>query len=361
MKIEIYTISELQEYILSDKYKKSATIVVSPERVVSYMNNPRAEKNMPVIFIITENDQIIAYRTLLPDTFEGISGKTSFAWLSGNYVHPDHRRMGNSTRLFNEVRDAWRGKLMYTNYAPASKAVYDKTRSFEQYSERPGMRYYMRSSLTTLYKERIKSEGILKLGDKILNAMHDLQIGNMSFELPEDISINQIESTDEELSELIDSQYESKLFSRGISEFNWIRNFPWVIENPTELVEAEYQFTRKVSKFKNKWFKLKSKNGIAFLWVIHINNKCSVPYFLHNDRMLVLAARQIVLNEMLENQSAYITIRHPELGPILNTRKNPFLLSRRMPQRYYAHTDLIGSLPDNKDICDGDGDCVFTL
>jgi hypothetical protein len=31
-----------------------------------------------------------------------------------------------STELFKAVEEAWKGKLMYTNYAPASKAVYDQ-------------------------------------------------------------------------------------------------------------------------------------------------------------------------------------------------------------------------------------------
>ncbi|MDA3821087.1 MAG: hypothetical protein PF450_00540 [Bacteroidales bacterium] len=130
--------------------------------------------------------------------------------------------------------------------------------------------------------------------------------------------------------------------------------------NPVELPNASYQFTRKVSKFESKWFKIKGKDGSAFLWLTHVNDKTSVPYFFSNDQMLVLAARQIVLNEMFENHSAHITIHHQELGPVLGTRMNPFLLARSMPQSYFAHKELLADIPEGKVIHDGDGDCVFT-
>ena len=53
-----------------------------------------------------------------------------FAWLSGNCVDPEFRRKGFSTRLLQQAEALWDGRLMYTNYAPASKAVYDRTGQF---------------------------------------------------------------------------------------------------------------------------------------------------------------------------------------------------------------------------------------
>lgn len=360
MKIEIYTVSALQRFILSDRFLNSDILPVSPERIASYMNNPRAEGSMPVLFLYTENERIIAYRTVLPDNLSAEGEITGFAWLSGNYVVPGHRRTGISGRLFKVVEDAWNGMLMYTNYAPASKAVYDKTGSFAQFTERPGKRYYMRSSLELLLSNRFSHRGLLRLGDSILNGIHELTSAGMQFPPIPDTDISQVDMIDEELAGLIMSIQEKSLFHRGISEFEWIRNDPWVTENPDSLPDAEYHFSRRVSKFRSRWFKLKSSAGVAFLWITHVDKKCSVPYFIHNDPLLITTARQVVLNEMVSEGASYITTRHPELGPVLGTRRNPFILSRDMSQRYFAHKNLIRIIPAGPDIHDGDGDVVFT-
>lgn len=360
MKTEIYKISQLQEFIQSENYLSSRQIPVSPERALSYINNPRAEADMPVLFLCTENDKLLAYRTLLPDSFQSGGEAMAFAWLSGNYVDPDYRRKGLSTKLYKEVNEAWKGKLMYTNYAPASKAVYDKTQDFTCFSKRDGKRYYMRSSLAELMKDRIRSGAILRFGDRLLNGIHDAMISTMDFPVNPETSITVIKSFDTDIKKLIEKAQDGSLFKRTGKEFKWIIDFPWITKDPLQLQNAAYQFRRVASRFKNNWYRLENSSGVAFLWITILDEKCSVPYFFHNDKKLLHAARQIVLREMIENQSAYISIRHPELGPLLGLKKNPFYLSRSMPQNYFAHKNLLKYLPGDDIIHDGDGDCVFS-
>ncbi|MEX2428057.1 MAG: GNAT family N-acetyltransferase [Bacteroidales bacterium] len=361
MTINIYTIAELHDYIASDSYLHSDIVPVSPERVYSYTNNPRADQQMPVLFTLTENDRLLAYRTVLPDCFLNGSERTAFAWLSGNFVAPEQRRKGLSTRLFKAVEEAWNGQLMYTNYAPASKAVYDSSGAFTQIKERPGKRYYMRSALATLHKERLRPNVMLKLADKAVNSIRDLVSGSgMQFPLPPDTRAVQIETLDATTKAIIAHHSGGSLFGRGAEEFEWIRSFPWVTENAEQKLRGQYHFTREVSTFKNLWYRIEHKTENAFLWITIVNEKLAVPYFFYTDRMQVVAARQLVLKEMTNSNCAYVTIRHPELGPVLGTRKNPFILSRSMPQRYFAHKSIAGSVPRDLLIHDGDGGAVFS-
>jgi GNAT superfamily N-acetyltransferase len=361
MTTTIYTIAELQDYIASEQYIHSDIVPVSPERVRSYSNNPRCGPKMPVLFTLTDNGELLAYRTVLPDYFLKGNEKILFAWLSGNFVAPGHRRKGLSTRLFKTVEEAWQGKLMYTNYAPASKAVYDRSGAFTQFMVRPGKRYYMRSALATLYKERFRSKTLLQWADKALNGIHELfSGGHMQFEMPPETRAVQIETIDEALKETIAHHTGGSLFGRGAEEFEWIRSFPWVTENVEQKLPGEYHFTREVAAFKNLWYKIEHTEGTAFLWITVVNDKLSVPYFLYNHPMHVVAARQLVLKEMVASNCAYVTIRHPELGPVLGTRKNPFILSRSMPQHYFAHRSFADAIPADKTVHDGDGDCIFT-
>ena len=360
MKTKIFTIEELQDYITSDQYLHSDIVPVTPERVRSYLNNPRAGKQMPVLFTLTENERLVAYRTLLPDYFSDGTNKVPFAWLSGNFTAPSHRRRGLSTLLFKAAGEAWNGKLMYTNYAPAAKAVFDRSEAFTEFAVRPGKRYYMRSSLATLCRERAGSVRLLKFTDQFVNGLHDLFSSSNLFPLPPGTSAEEIDTPGEPFKKLIAQYNGGSLFGRGAAEFEWIRSFPWVTEDASREIPGKYQFTREVSRFRNTWYRIDSDKGTAFLWITIVNEKLSVPYFFCSDRLHVVAARQLVLNAMLSHRCAWITIRHPELGPVLGTRKNPFIHSRKMPQRYFVHRSLEAAIPHDRVIHDGDGDCVFT-
>lgn len=360
MRTDIYTISELPAFIASEKYIACGNIPVSPERVSSYVANPRSDPEMPVLFTLTDREKIIAYRTLLPDLFYGKKGTVPFAWLSGNFVDPAYRRQGLSTKLFRTVEEAWEGRLIYTNYAPASRAVYDKSGVFSEFLVRPGKRYYLRSALYPLLKERVRMPGLLKSGDRILNGVHDLFISGGTYPVENGIRVEEISGLDAELSELIRESVAGSLFARGPQELDWIRKLPWLTSDAAQSLPGSYQFTRQADPFISQWYKLSSEKGTAFLWITVVADKCSVPYCFTNDELLTAAARQIVFNTMIRYHCSHITIRHPELGPLLGTKRNPFLLSRKMPQRYFAHTAVAELIPVHPEVFDGDGDCVFT-
>lgn len=360
MTTDIYTISELPAFIASEKYRTCGNIPVSPERVSSYAANPRGDPDMPVLFTLTNQEKIVAYRTLLPDIFYGKKGAVSFAWLSGNYVDTAYRRQGLSTKLFRTVEEAWEGRLMYTNYAPASRAVYDKSGVFSEFLVRPGKRYYLRSALSPLLKERVRMPGLLKFGDRILNGVHDLFISGSNYPIEAEVRVEEISGLDAELSELVRESVAGSLFARGPQEFNWIREHPWVTDGTAKPLPGSYQFNRQADPYISQWYKLSSEKGTAFFWITVIADKCSVPYYFTNDPLLTIATRQIVFNTMIRHQCSHITIRHPELRTVLGTKGHPFLFSRKMPQRYFVHTAVAEQIPFNPKVFDGDGDCIFT-
>lgn len=360
MTTDVYTISELQEFIDSDRYRNSGNIPISPERARSYGANPRAKTDMPVLFTLTDRDRIVAYRTLLPDQLYGKDGLHSFAWLSGNFVDPAFRRKGLSTRLFKIVEESWDGRLLYTNYAPASRAVYDKTGVFREFLIRPGKRYYLRSALHPLLKERVRLPGLLKMTDRLLNGIHDTWITGREYPVDPEINTEAITVPDTELSVLIRDSSKESLFQRGVEEFEWIKDYPWITSMNAAPLPGSYHFTRRVHPSFSQWYKFSSDKGMAFLWITVVGDKCSVPYFFQDDMRLTIAARQIVFNTMIRYRCSHITIRDPKLGPVLGTKGNPFLFSRRMPQRYYAHNAIAEKIPYEPMVFDGDGDCVFT-
>ncbi len=362
MKIEVYTVSELEDLIRSDRYVHAAEVPISPERVHSYMNNPRAEGDMPVLFAIWDDEGVVAYRTLLPDQFTTNGKSYSFAWLSGNYVRKGDRRKGYSTRLFRTVEEAWEGKLMYTNYAPASKAVYDHTGAFYEFAVRQGRRYYMRSSLETLFKSRTGNRVSLKAADRLINFFHDMVITEPVMTQQTEVHEIGEGQIDPFLEAMIHEQQLNNLFRRGKEEFQWILQYPWISTGASSDIKASYHFSRIADRFENRIFRIgkPDEGSLAFLWITIINDKLGIPYYFTSSSLLTLKAREIILSEMVKYGCSYLTTRHPALAPVLGLRHNPWILSRQMPQHYFAHQHFSGLLPADPDIQDGDGDGVFT-
>lgn len=383
MKLQVYRISDLEQLVRSEYFRAQDHLPVSPERVQSYLQNPRSQPDMPVLFSLSDNDLIIAYRSLLPDYFISQGEKVPFAWLSGNFVASHYRRKGLSSDLFREVESAWEGRLMYTNYAPASKAVYDQTGAFVHVRSRDGRRYYLRSMLYPQLKNRTVMAPALRLTDTVINLLHTPGENGDRYQVADGISVEEIPLRPNMIqsntvpgkqanalgelsfpawfnSEGLEGYASDSLFSRGPEEFEWIAKYPWITSRPGEEFKGEYAFTRIVDRHISSWFRISSQQDEAFLWINIVNNRLSVPYFFNNDPMLNVAARQLVLKTAVSMQCDLITIRHPDLGPALSSRKNPFVYFKKMPQYYFAHKNLADKFPAYGEIYDGDGDCVFT-
>ena len=171
MRIEKYNAAQLKEFLNSDQYRTMPFVPVSESRARSWLNNPRLEPDDILMNVAYDNDEMLAYRCVLPDRYAEIR----FGWLSGVWVRPDQRRRGLASMLLDEAFSDWGSQLMFTNYAPESLAVYEKSGRFELYMEKTGVRYYQRSSTASLLGNRStiyrRSRPLLDLADAVLNTL----------------------------------------------------------------------------------------------------------------------------------------------------------------------------------------------
>ena len=365
MKIKKHTASSLKEFLESETYRNMPFRPVSPQRAKSWIHNPRLKPDDILLYLGYEENEMIAYRCILPDSFREIR----FGWLSGNWVRPDRRREGLASRLFDEAFTDWGHQLMYTNYAPESKAVYDKTGRFELYRELEGIRYYQRSvsakllgSRTTVYQ---RSRPLLELADLAINLVQDIRIaaGRSKFSQQE---AEESGSPDAESVDFIRKNQSGGFCLRGEEEFGWITEYPWIIENHKP--DRSYHFSSHSRRFRNICLKIRSSNGemSAFLWLVVNAEKMSIPYLAIDREQLPARSEEtmelingLIRDYMQKLRVAYLSTYHPLL--IQNFKPGPLLGSRPMHQNYFASRELIRQLPDPLSVQfqDGDGDVVF--
>lgn len=362
MDLKSYTLEELDEYLLPLYSNPESILPVSPLRLRSYLENPRAEPTNRVLFEMRHEGEVIAYRTLLPDWFYDQGGDPQrFAWLSGNWVRPDMRRRGFSTQLLEMAEEQWQGRLMYTNYAPESKALYDHTGRFRAIARREGKRFYLRSAAKELLGNRFGSQQLLHTADLLINNLREP--GMKRRQLPKQkvqCLVEPVRKFDEHLAGLVKRLSEPSLFRRDSEIFKWALENPWV--SRSEDNPLHYHFSYRANRFENKiyHFILPEGKGQGILWLLLHNNVLSVPYLFAESDAIYPCMAETTVRTMIDNGCTHTTIRTPELIEKLLDYRKIFLSVRKMPQLIFAHDNLVNLLPEQPLIQDGDGDVMFT-
>ncbi len=361
MDLKSYTLEELEQYLRPLFSDPETILPVSPLRLDSYLKNPRAERSDPVLFEMHLKGEMVAYRTLLPDSLYDREGHPRrFAWLSGNWVRPDMRRRGISTRLLEMAEEQWEGRLMYTNYAPDSKALYDQTGRFRVIANREGKRFYLRSATEELLGKRLGSSKLLRTADQLINQLRELSLGRFKFQNQVPCHMEPIKGFDAKLWEMVDTLQQQSLFRRDREIFRWALENPWITQQESD--PLHYHFSYRANRFENIIYHFNHPNGGShgILWMLLHNNVLSVPYLFTENEKLHTCMTETIVRTMIDYGCTHTTIRNPELLQNMVTFNKIFLSVRKMPQLIFAHDNLASLLPDHPVIHDGDGDVMFT-
>lgn len=369
IRIRSIGLGEIQEFINSEAYKLLDNIPVSLHRVASYLHNPNATENDLVLFLAYENEQLVGYRTVLPDKLLDGQRIIPFAWLSGCWVLPEKRRQGIATLLLNQVLVAWDYRLMFTNYAPESKEVYDKTGEFEKYVSLVGIRAYLRFPFSDVLPSKNKLfcnlKPMLKVTDYFLNAFGDIRFSNLKKNpVSEQFEIEEITELDEESIIFLKGFGKESLAYDIIEKLKWIAEWPWVLEaDKAEELDKKYFFSSTSPRYKNIQLKiyLPDRKLVGYLMLLVIGNKLTVPYCFYSDGATGLI-HDIISAHMKQFKLNYVTVYHPELVELIQQQNKGYLYIKSIVRNIFCSIGLKNNLPEPEDINwqDGIGDTAFT-
>lgn len=357
MRIEKYDSGGLKKFLKSELYGTMPFVPVSEHRALSWLNNPRLIPGDVIMYIGFDGDEMIGYRCILPDHYREVR----FGWLSGNWVRPDQRRRGLATQLLEEAYADWGHQLMYTNYAPESKAVYDKSGHFRLYRGRAGVRYYRRSATASLLGNRStvfrRSRMLLSVADGILNLVQDIRIKNNKTDIG-DLNFEENSRIDLEALDFLEKNGGTGFCERGTEDFDWITDYPWLRPGPEK--DKRYFFSSIAPVFRNICLKVRDQGGGmgGFLWLVLKGDVMTIPYAVLNPGM-EHAISSLLSHYLQVNRISHLTTYQSPVIDIFNP--GPILGRHKMIQNYFATPELIRQLPDPESLNfqDGDGDVVF--
>lgn len=347
-------LNELEQFLDSDLYKNSSYTPISPERVKSYINNPNALPDDYVLYLIIDENEIIAFRTLFADQVESEGKMIRFAWLSGVWVHPKHRGHGFSIQMFMEAFEDWNHNLCFTNYAPISMQAYLGTGYFHLLKSRTGHRFYTNESIHQMLIKRPN----LKLLKPFLFLLKPF------FFMPPKFSLNEIERTTKiKISnsptplfiKLFNDFKTYRVFNRDSAELKWILDYPWI--TTSNEIDERYPFSRFDDSFQYRFFTAE-KVGSRALMMISIRKRNAKLLYIQGDIEVTTELMKGLANFCYENNILHLTILEENIAEQFSRLNYPFKAKRNFTMNVYTTMQL--EIEKGVKVNDGDGDNIFT-
>jgi len=368
VEIKKIQLKNLQSFVDSKMYLSFADKPISISRVRSYINNPNANEDDYVLYMAFIKGVLVGYRTILTDVFFVKEKNIKFGWLSGNWAHDNHRRRGISSILFKEVLKDWNGKLMYTNYAEASKAVYDKTNEFNVLKTLKGYRYYQRVCFAILLPPKAVFFKIIKPILVFLDWFSNLFL-DIRFLLEKNIidtyKINKIENWNTKEQSFLLNFKEKEFFQRDKYTYKWIKKYPWIrTDSQTKKYSKKYYFSSYAKKHQSNFYQISNPKTNKVVAIINISIKdkqLKIPY-LYVLPVGLEITKKFILKICVKHKINYATIYNVQLNSLIRNSKNSFLTQKPFEQKYFATKTILNKYKKikNTEIQTGDGDGVFT-
>ncbi|MEQ9063597.1 MAG: GNAT family N-acetyltransferase [Vicingaceae bacterium] len=362
LQIKHYNRNALKELVEASDYLAQKYYPISPHRAHSLINNPRGQEEDILLITAHHNAQLVGYRTAMPDFVPVGNGKVSFAWICGTWIHPDFRRKGIATMLFQELKRAWQGRLFFTNYAPVSKKIYDQTGLFELYKYHKGIRYYMRFNLAELLPAKIPFIAHFNIFLRFIDSVGNTLIRPLmvrKIKAPEYTSV----SLEDQIWNRVQGMFQKSLFRRGEGEFNWLRDYPWVIDfSKKETYDrSRFQFSWIEEPYRRDVLTFLHQGQRQQIFISQKGGRITIPYY-DLDKGAFNQAARIIVFEATKRSANEIDCYQRDLVLELHQLKPFGLFLKDLDRNYMISKGLHSLFPssDNIQLFDGEGDVVFT-
>lgn len=358
--IQKIRLHELESFVRSKTYFELDTIPITPNRAISYINNPHAKPEDIVLYLGFSDKLLVAFRTIFADTINLDKQQIRFGWCSGNWVHSNHRRKGFSEQLLQEVYSDWSGNLMFANYAPNAEKLYLKTGWFHAVHQFTGVRGYLFPStkkLCTSGHINGISKLLLSILDFLISITSSFRVLFFSIKTHSNVRFETIPVPDEQCFNFKNNNNRTYLFNRDKDELNWIFQFPW-ISTSDKSFNDKYPFSSYSSSFYYKTVKVFIENIFAGYFIISVHNGHLKTLYFNLSGEIESEIANFLKQFCKKNKIEMITVYNNRVAQQLFKRKFPFLHVKKYGQKIYSSFKINNE--KELQFQDGDGDVIFT-
>lgn len=361
VEIKTYTIAELNDFINSKEFSELQHLPISRHRASSYINNPRGLPNDKVMYLAYISGELVGYRLVLPDVIKSNNVNEKIGWYSCIWTNPKKRGLGIAKKLVEVSMKDWDGKIMFQGPVVASKQLYTSTNPFNENIVK-GIRAYARFDFTTVIKNKAPKLKaflpIISIGDSFLNLFISSSSNHNNYSNTEIIH-----ELNTEIIDFINSKNETNIFQRNQSDFNWILNHPWVLEQSEDNESKKFHFSSVAKEFKYIPLVFYTNNKTIDGFVVYQlrDSHLSIQTAYFND-----SAIEDIINYTYQligsNKVNYFSCFDERLVEYIYNNQNPFIFKKELKRAFYYTKKLETIIKKNPQLQfeAGDGDMIFT-
>lgn len=358
----------LTEFIESKIFRNLADLPISYHRAVAQLNNPRMLPTDILLLMAMENEQVLGYLGFVPDEIKvGEGRKERIAAISCLWVSPAARGKRIAEKMVRRGLELYDGNLLGSDYVPGIKKIYDRSEGFyEDPFALKGFRIYLRSELAYILPPKkelfAKLKPMLTIADTMVNTLLQVPAILKKNQLPEGVSIAEVDRFDQEDIKLIEAQKGNAVLGRDLKTLNWIMEYPWVIEEREKSeLNKKYYFSSSEPFCCHRLVKVKNKNNelIGIMLFLHRNKHLKLSYLFYQGDINIVGK---VVDFIMNDWKAHIfTSFHKDLNQYLQTTGKRGLYQKPIQRQYVIakkYWNLI-TAPDTI-VQGGDLDAAFT-
>lgn len=247
MRIRIYTISELRDWVENETPNGLTPNLISNARALAIVNNPYAEDAYPSIAVaFDEDNRPIGYTAVTVDKW---NGKTIFFGTTG-YTDPQLRGKGIGTQLYSAMKESCNNMWFVSDASSGTIAINKKLGLDILYYQRYYLKYSHSSSLSSM----LRAWQVSRTNSRVLQNL----CVNTSLEI--------VRYIDNATYAFIAQHEKDTLFHRSREMLNWILQYPFKASAPADVVAySDYAFTAALPQYNLYAFRIiKEKRLIGF-------------------------------------------------------------------------------------------------
>ena len=262
--------------------------------------------------------------------------------------------------MLEEAFHEWNGKLMFTNYAPASEQLYLKTGWFHAVHRFNGARAYLYPKIRKLLPIA-KKQPLLKpfflLTDALISMGSEIRTVFYQQKQNPHIRFEVLSTPDEQCYDHSKNCNQNLFFGRRGEELKWIFKFPWITEKNKE-VKDKYSFSSYSKSFYYRIIKIFRKEEFNGFFIFSVKEGHLKTLYFSVQENLEKEIADYLKNICIEKRIEVATVYNTGVANRLFERKFPFLHIKRYGQKIYSSFQIKDA--DNSTFQDGDGDVIFT-
>ena len=367
MEIKALTVTDLKAAISSEDFWHTKTLPITKHRALSYIHNPRADKDDHVLLVACRDDRVIGYLGILPDNIFADNRAYKIGWLTSWWVDPSFTGTGVGAVLLFKALNAYRQQLGVSGSSKEAGKVLDATRKFVALKTIKGVDIKLRfnaSGASLRKRPALKPfRLLLKLFDGITDEIVNYRSRawqRRNDTLPH-LTFEYISAVDEETDRFIRKHNQQDLTRKAAADFNWIMNYPWILSAPLkDSIGRRYFFSSRADRFYYlgvKVFDQQKKMAGFFLAKVRDDRMTIVfSFFEHRHAHLVAAAA--VYNALKMNVSI-LGLHDAQLAAGFAELRCPYWSTRRISRGFSLSTSLADTHLADCRLHGGDGDLAF--